>query len=65
MVRRKRKPVDMDVVDNHLIVTGPESAAHDATVARLTVRADMILDELATVVNQMSTMLKDSVNDRS
>jgi molybdenum-dependent DNA-binding transcriptional regulator ModE len=61
MFRRKPKAVpDMQVVDNHLIVT-PTTAQKDETVARLTVRADMILEELDGVIQQMSTMLKDSV----
>jgi hypothetical protein len=46
-----------------IIVVG--DAAKDETVARLTVRADMILEELDGVVKQMSTMLKESVNDRT
>jgi hypothetical protein len=65
ILRRKRKPpvtpADMQVVDHKLVVTGPEAAAHDATVARLTVRADMILEELDTVVKQMAAMLKDAI----
>lgn len=33
--------------------------AEDLTVARLTARADLILEELDVVVKQMSTMLRD------
>jgi len=44
-----------------VVVAGP--AAKDETVARLTAKADLILEQLEAVVKQMSTMLKESVHD--
>ncbi|MET9262421.1 hypothetical protein [Amycolatopsis sp. NPDC004079] len=39
--------------------TAPERAAsYDAEVARLTARADLVVEELEVVVKQLSTMLK-------
>lgn len=39
--------------------TAPERAAsHDAEVARLTARADLVIEELDAVVTELSTMLK-------
>ena len=37
--------------------------AQDLTVARLTARADLILEELDVVVKQMSTMLREKAAD--
>ncbi|WP_370943995.1 hypothetical protein AB5J62_33480 [Amycolatopsis sp. cg5] len=37
--------------------------AHDQDVARLTARADLIVEELDTVVAQMSTMLREAYTD--
>jgi hypothetical protein len=38
--------------------------SEDAEVLRLTVKAELILAELDTVVKQMSTMLRENPNDR-
>lgn len=60
MFGRTRRRPDISVV-NHVNVA--QIAANDETVQRLTVRADMILEELDGVVQQMSTMLRDSVKN--
>lgn len=38
----------------------PRTAVEDAEVARLTAKADLIMDELETVVSQMADMLRDA-----
>lgn len=38
--------------------------AEDLTVARLTARADLILEELDVVVKQMSTMLRERTGEQ-
>lgn len=60
MFGRKRRRPDVSVVNQ---INVAQIAAHDETVQRLTIRADLILEELDTVVQQMSTMLKDSIKN--
>jgi hypothetical protein len=38
----------------------PRTATQDTEVARLTAKADLIMDELETVVGQMADMLRDA-----
>jgi len=38
----------------------PRTASQDAEVARLTAKADLIMDELESVVGQMADMLRDA-----
>lgn len=59
MFRRRTKP-DMQIVGNRVVVT-PRNVAQDVTIARLTARADLILEELDGVIKQMSAMLKETV----
>lgn len=61
MFGRKRRRPDVSVVNQ--INVAQSAAIHDETVQRLTIRADVILDELDAVVQQMSTMLKDSIKN--